>query len=228
MSWASDRQRDRKKGAKAEYLFKNLLENYGYRVELTQKGLDRAYKIHDYVGGDAFIYKPIAHVEIKRKYPTYDGYFGIELYRLSDYLKIQKLLGIPVYYVINVYAEKEKGLNNIKKFDLKNNSWIFERFDILWEKLKNGFMLMENRYIGKFKLKNDGILDFIDNIRKNNNRIYIKYDEIENYLEPTNKSEGKIKLNDISYYRGDTGETATLVYFRVSWFRVISEMFNEI
>ena len=117
MSWASDRQRDRKKGTKAEYLFKNLLEDYGYRVELTQKGLDRAYKIQGYIGGDAFIYyndKPIAHVEIKQKYPTYDGYFGIELYRLSDYLKIQKSLGIPVYYVINVYAEKESGLKKIK------------------------------------------------------------------------------------------------------------------
>jgi hypothetical protein len=234
MSWANDRQRDRKKGTEAEYSFKNLLENYGYRVQLTQEGLNKAYKIQGYIGGDAFVYyndKPIAHVEIKQKYPTYDGYFGIELYRLSDYLKIQELLNVPVYYVINVSAGNERGMRNIRRYNLKNNSWIFERFDILWKNLKKGFILKENYYNNKghYKFKNDKILDFIKHVREMDDRIYVEYDEIKDYLEPAFQpsSYGKIILYDKSYYRGNFGETATLVYFKTSWFKSISKMIKK-
>ena len=236
--WAKDRSRDRSKGQKAEHLFKDLLEKSGYHVILTQEGLDKSFKIGKYIGGDAFVFKgekaPIVHVEIKQKYPTQDCYFGIELYRLADYLKIQQKFKINVYYVIHVKANSDEDKKKIENCNLSDGQWIYARFDGLWNKLKGGFELKENwrskKLLGRFKIVDDRILDVIENVRKKHNRIYLNYKEIKSSIKEVSceRTEfGRINLFDISYYKGQTGETATLVYFKTSWFKDISHFIED-
>ncbi|NJE11823.1 hypothetical protein [Thermococcus sp. LS2] len=233
--WAVNRSRDRERGERSELRFKDELEKHSsYEVRLNQQNVNGAYKICGYIGPDALIIRdncPIVWVEIKRKYPTSTCHFGIELYRLADYLKIEELLGLPVYYVIHVdYAEGKKGAEKyVQNCGLSKDIWLWAKFSDLWEKAKENIGIIKQDFLSydnvKFngKITDDEILGYISEIRRKEKRIYIEFDEASKFLEACEDEYSQdialMRLADKSYYSGNRGTKATVVYFPVLWFK---------
>lgn len=135
----TDLDGDRRKGAKAEEEFCNLLEKYDYdtlRLQYFTKVNAASIIVNNkvIVLGDIFVISPINEVfivEIKEKYPNkYDSY-GLEEYRLKHYLDFEKITGIPVIYAIkDTYESGRWYWNNFKELLLfkpkqfPGHSWV--------------------------------------------------------------------------------------------------------
>ena len=65
--------------------------------------------------------RPGEHHEVKHKYPTLDGMFGLERYRLDALLWFAEETGQSVYYTIHNYALQDGDLSLEKKKQLKTN-----------------------------------------------------------------------------------------------------------
>jgi len=130
---------DRRKGSDAEERFCKHMRNrkliptrlqpkakYGAAVKII-----RDEKI---VIGDVDVENPITgeifNAEIKSKYPTFAGEYGIEEYRMNHYLRYEELTGIPVVYVI----EKTKSSKHEKIQTPNERVWLWRSFKELSQK----------------------------------------------------------------------------------------------
>lgn len=144
MDTSSDRRcinldEDRLKGADAEERFCRIMRKNGYKaVRLQPKAREGAatkiIKNERIVVGDVDVMlsngEMIFNAEVKSKYPTRFGDYGIEEYRVNHYMRYEKLTGIPVVYVI----EKTKNKKNEKEIPIEKRKWFWKSFRELLKK----------------------------------------------------------------------------------------------
>jgi hypothetical protein len=135
---------DRLKGADAEERFCEIMRNNDFKaVRLQPKAKEgAAIKLvqgQRIVVGDVDVTLPnneVFNAEIKSKYPSKYGAYGIEEYRVKHYMNYEKLTSIPVVYVI----EKTKNFKNDKEIPVKERKWVWKSFR---ELLKKPFKIYE-------------------------------------------------------------------------------------
>jgi hypothetical protein len=140
------------KGADAEERFCQLMRNCGYKaVRLQPKAkIGAATKIvkgERIVVGDVDVEaseKEIFNAEVKSKYPSKFGDYGIEEYRVNHYVRYWELTGIPVVYVI----EKTKNSKNEEDLPIEKRRWLWRSFPVLLGqpyKIFNGLTWMDGQ-----------------------------------------------------------------------------------
>ena len=122
-----DLETDRKNGANAERRFIAWCTERGYATHALQIGRSKSAAIglegKRLIAPDVVIWHPtrgcMLH-EIKRKYPTYHGLFGLEEYRFQSLYALSGIM--DVWYTIYLHADTEKAQRNIdranKKYDM--------------------------------------------------------------------------------------------------------------
>jgi len=133
-----DLARDRLKGADAEERFCELMRKNGFKANRLQpkqeKGAaTKTVKGKRIVVGDVDVSLPngeIFNAEVKSKYPSQFGAYGIEQYRVEHYRDYEKLSGIPVVYVI----EKTKNSKNETVIPIEQREWLWKSFRDLLKK----------------------------------------------------------------------------------------------
>jgi len=133
-----DIDKDRIKGADAEERFCEIMRNNGYKAERLQPkakqgAATKIIKGQRIVVGDVDVTHPKKgefNAEVKSKYPSEYGAFGIEEYRVNHYINYEKLTGIPVIYVI----EKTRDSKNEKEILINKRKWLWKSFRQLLKK----------------------------------------------------------------------------------------------
>lgn len=129
---------DRIKGADAEERFCEIMRSNGYKAERLQPKAKKGAAIKIIKGqrivvGDVDVTHPSKkefNAEIKSKYPTPNGTYGMEEYRIKHYVDYEKLAGIPVVYVI----EKTKNSKYEKAIPVEKREWLWRSFKELLKK----------------------------------------------------------------------------------------------
>jgi len=114
-------EEDRKRGEKTEHEFCELMQKYGCFTHRFQKGYPKSAVLER---GSEYIILPDMWVvaernhpyfaEVKGKYPSRYGAYGLERYRVDSLIKISDLTGITVLYVIYDTKDNEWYWNDIK------------------------------------------------------------------------------------------------------------------
>ena len=140
-----DLGRDRRRGSDAEERFCKHMHNMGLiptRLQPKAKSGAAIKIIHGerIVIGDVDVENPttgkVFNAEVKSKYPTATGEYGIEEYRVNHYLRYEELTGIPVVYVI----EKTRFSKHTKALSIDERTWLWRSFR---ELLQNSFRAAE-------------------------------------------------------------------------------------
>jgi len=79
------------------------------------------------VVGDVDVTLPdneVFNAEVKSTYPSKDGAYGKEEYRVKHYINYEKLTGIPVVLVI----EKTRNFKNGKLIPVEERKWLWKSF----------------------------------------------------------------------------------------------------
>jgi len=129
---------DRIKGADAEERFCEIMRSNDYKAERLQPKEKKGAAMKEVKGnkiviGDVDITLPngkVFNAEVKSKYPTKYGAYGIEEYRVNHYIKYEELAGIPVVYVI----EKTRDSKNEKEIPIDKRKWLWKSFRELLKK----------------------------------------------------------------------------------------------
>jgi hypothetical protein len=129
---------DRLKGADAEERFCEIMRNNGFKAVRLQPKAKKGAAIKIVQGktiviGDVDVTPPdnkVFNAEVKSKYPTEHGAYGIEEYRVMHYINYEKLTGIPVVYVI----EKTRNSKKEKEIPIKERKWLWKSFRELLKK----------------------------------------------------------------------------------------------
>lgn len=123
---------DRIKGADAEERFCGIMQDNGYTAERLQPTAKKGAAIKIINGqrivvGDVDVTPPdneVFNAEIKSTYPSKDGAYGKEEYRVKHYVNYEKLTGIPVVLVI----EKTRNFRNGKLIPVEERKWLWKSF----------------------------------------------------------------------------------------------------
>lgn len=221
-----DRHLNRYVGELFEDEFKDYMEsvNQNIEIELTQRNTSSgSYTYKGYIGGDANVKLKslkhvISHVELKTKNTDSFGHYGVELYRLHDYLKVGMLMSreqdfdVPVFYVIKDKDTKE---------------WIFQRFTTLWDYMKIHGVEIYDGYdeesLGHYTL-NDGLLEEISRVKKEEKRVFLRAEEIAHHVHriKPKRTIGKIRVMDKGHYSNyDELDDMSIIYFSRDLFKIL-------
>ena len=99
----TNRNEDRAAGTTIEYEFKDLIEKDNFfevfltQIEWTNSGKTGPYLNGGFIGGDADVFiretsEKLCHCEIKGKDRDSYQQYGLELYRLRNYLAIENMM----------------------------------------------------------------------------------------------------------------------------------------
>jgi hypothetical protein len=129
---------NRDKGADAEERFCEIMRKKGYKVVRLQpkakkSAATKIIKGQRIIVGDVDVTPPNKgefNAEVKSKYPSDYGAYGIEEYRVNHYINYEKLTGIPVVYVI----EKTQYSKNEPEIPIEERKWLWKSFRELLKK----------------------------------------------------------------------------------------------
>lgn len=115
-------EEDRKKGERAEHKFCQLMQNYGCFTYRFQKGYPKAAVLER---NDKYIILPDVWIipenrppffaEVKAKYPSKYGAYGLERYRVDSLIRILNLTGVAILYTIYDTRDKQWYWNDLKR-----------------------------------------------------------------------------------------------------------------